>query len=599
MIVPGSNGKESIGATTATTYRVFSGVTADYAGVDLDLGDLETGTPVFGGGVGDNLDSRHFGALDALLQAAAEAKVLRGTLLPRIPIVMPATLPTSAFCGDHVRPADCAVSPGGRCAAADQLHILNLDAFDWDVLCHEFGHYVLQDGQVRDIDDSCGGPHTVGASTIGPHLKAEAIRLAWNEGCATWYSIAAQMEGSLALPTIPRAGDVLYEDREDVTVTLSIEDQAVGGPGVGYADELTVMRVLWDLQDSAADTSADSTARDSISRTFLQMWTLLNRDANNSLPRLWQSLAERAPSTRILVRAAGIFAMNDAAPEALTPADDAVLSPVVGATFTWARNGDPAGGAPNNEFRLLISHDDWLHYDEFGPFAGTTFTVPDAMWTPLFAAADLDTVYRWVIVGKNTAAPATPGGGTTLTGYFMSQEKRFTPKAIEIKMTWPLLGSDVDLHLRPPDGSGFGGWNYPGDCAYYNLRPDFGVIGDASDNPTLDRDCITTCTEENITLDTVTTPGTYKVIAHYYRDHGLGPTSVTVEVKRFGRVVRTATMTLSNASDAPDSGDVWTVFSFTRSAFGLEFGGFGVGDPEGTVRHGSEPSDPAPPKLEE
>jgi hypothetical protein len=595
-----NNQVASIGATLATTYQVVSAVVPNYAGVDLDFGDLSTGTPVSGGGAGDNLDSRRFAALDGLLQAAAEANVLRGGLLPKLPIVMPSTVGTSAFCGDHIRPADCTVLPGGQCAAVDQLHILHLDAFDWDVLCHEFGHYVMKDGATADLDESCGGPHSSGTSNIGVNGndKARGMRLAWSEGAATWFSIALQREGSLRLPSIPNAGDTDYDDTEDLAVTLSLESASGGGAGVGYADELTVMRVLWDLQDSASDTSPDSTARDQISRTFAQMWALLNRDANNTLPRLWQSIAERAPSTRLLVRAAGAFAMNDAAPEALTPADDAVLSPVVGATFTWARNGDPSATYYNADLKLLISKDDWSTFTTFGPFAGTSYTVPDAMWAPLFADADLDTVYRWVILGRNTAAPTTPGGGTDLTGYFVSQEKRFTPKAIEIKMTWTTLGADVDLHLRPPDGAAFVGWMYSNDCAYYHLTPEWGNPGPA-DNPSLDRDCITTCTEENITLDTATAPGTYKVIAHYFRDHGLGPTSVTVEVKRFGRVVRTATMTLSNSGDDPDGGDVWTVFTFTRSAFGFDFGGFGVGDPEGTVRHGSEPSGPAPPKLEE
>lgn len=122
-----------------------------------------------------------------------------------------------------------------------------------------------------------------------------------------------------------------------------------------------------------------------------------------------------------------------------------------------------------------------------------------------------------------------------------------------------MLDIDVDLHLRPPDGDAFPNWNYSNDCAYYNETPDWGIPGDASDNPSLDRDCIASCTEENISLGRITSPGAYRILAHYYQDHGRGPTQATVEIFLNGALIFSDTRVLNNTANDPDAGDLWTV----------------------------------------
>lgn len=126
-----------------------------------------------------------------------------------------------------------------------------------------------------------------------------------------------------------------------------------------------------------------------------------------------------------------------------------------------------------------------------------------------------------------------------------------------ITLNWDQLGSDVDLHLRPPGGVAYIGWDYPNDCFYRNTNPDWGVQGDPSDDPLLYWDCIEDCTFEQITLDKVTDSGTYKVLIHYYRDHDLGPTTATIEVFQGSIKVFEGSNTLSNTGDDPDTGDIW------------------------------------------
>ena len=95
-----------------------------------------------------------------------------------------------------------------------------------------------------------------------------------------------------------------------------------------------------------------------------------------------------------------------------------------------------------------------------------------------------------------------------------------------IQMTWNKLDTDVDLHLRPPANVGGGV-----DVAYNNRNPNWGDLNSHDDDPLLYQDCIHTCTTEKITVSGLQR-GTFRVIAHYYSDHGKGSTTVRIDVLR-------------------------------------------------------------------
>lgn len=107
----------------------------------------------------------------------------------------------------------------------------------------------------------------------------------------------------------------------------------------------------------------------------------------------------------------------------------------------------------------------------------------------------------------------------------LSETDSFNPfddKTLHIRLDWPKLDTDVDLHLLKP-GAVLGS---EGDVYFGNTEPDWGPPGTCG-NPTLDVDCIFGCTVENIRLDTLET-GVYSIKVHYYSDHGLDETSPTV-----------------------------------------------------------------------
>ncbi len=520
-------------------------VTADDVTVDFSVGRAVSGS------VADPTTSRVFSVLDSVLQSAAGARFMRnGAVLPTLKVRFPYTGSVSFYDPTNV-----------------ELVVLRADALDWDVLGHEFGHYLTDKGTTRTIDSNPGGSHS-GCSAIGEddgtghaRTKDEGIKLAWSEGQATFYGVAFQFVTDLALPGVPNSGDVTYHDTEDQV--LSVNAEGPGDCAEGYGSEISVLRFLWDTYDSTADSDpGDATIADNVSVGLKTLWRLVTGANNDTLPKYYSYVAGRPATTlKALVKLGALLTLNGIAARLGAPDDQEIVSSVVSPTFSWTAEGDPDATYANNAFMLLISKDNFQTHMEWDAGAATSFTVPQADWRALFAGADENTVLRWIVLSRNTAAPATPSGGL-LTGHWASHAHRFTPKAFEIKLTWPTIGADVDLHFRPPDGAGYGSWDYGNDCAYYNLNPDWGVLGDPSDNPSLDRDCITTCTEENITVDKVTTSGTYKIVVHYYNDHSLGDTVATVKILRFGRQIREASMGLSNPDHTPSSGSVWFAFEF-------------------------------------
>ncbi|MBU4199399.1 MAG: hypothetical protein KKE37_03970 [Verrucomicrobia bacterium] len=85
-----SDAVASVGPDTTSTYYLESAVHPDFTSSTLAV-SLTTGAPVRGSAADDE-SARRFSVLDAMLQFAIEAYALRdGNLMPKIPVVFPAT----------------------------------------------------------------------------------------------------------------------------------------------------------------------------------------------------------------------------------------------------------------------------------------------------------------------------------------------------------------------------------------------------------------------------------------------------------------------------------------------------------------------------
>ena len=131
-----------------------------------------------------------------------------------------------------------------------------------------------------------------------------------------------------------------------------------------------------------------------------------------------------------------------------------------------------------------------------------------------------------------------------------------TAEALRFELFWDNLDSDLDLHLTPEGGDFFG----PLDCHFAEgqLSPDWGVLGEASDDPTLVRDALSGYGPEIVSLPDPSA-GTYRALVHYFSaHHERDPaTTATLRLYRFGVLVREARRALS-LEDAR-----WEVLSVT------------------------------------
>jgi len=337
------------------------------------------------------------------------------------------------------------------------------------------------------------------------------MKLAWSEGLATFMSVALQQspaDTSFRFPSnFLNLADGRYTDTEDSSIDDGVEAPS---PNDGFGAENSVLGLLWDFYDSAQD--SDGAASDGLAGiTPKLIWDLINSllpcNPCDRVDRFWTAVAGYLGATSSTTfSAANIFVVNKMAPRATAPADNTSVAGGVAPTFQWIPNGDPSASHRNNKFLLVFSRNNFQSYTiiDVPTLGATSYTPTDAEWQSAQSGGDPGAVYKWMVVAQRNDAPSIPDGF-----YWYSNQLSIVPRAYSAKITWSPLGADVDFHLANPVGS---------DVAYYNTQSSYnGVVWGF-----LDRDCITSCTEENMSVNNPPVPGTYRLFAHYFSDHGKG-----------------------------------------------------------------------------
>lgn len=154
------------------------------------------------------------------------------------------------------------------------IEITSSAYYSWDIILHEYGHYI-QD--VYNIEDNPGGSHVISANIIDTFIndkgyslskaKDYGCRLAWAEGWATYFGVAAQVHQNVASLGVPGAGDAAYNN---MYKNWSYNNETSQGCGEG--NELAVTCVLWDLMDSSSTTGSSSESYDTLSLGHGTVW---------------------------------------------------------------------------------------------------------------------------------------------------------------------------------------------------------------------------------------------------------------------------------------------------------------------------------------
>ena len=267
---------------------------------------------------------KSFSVQQAMALASRYIYNLEGAYLSRISVSFP----------DSSRGTSCYVS------SSEKIYILEGDAFDWDVLEHEYGHYV-QD--CYDIEDSPGGAHSLSENLSDDRQnKSEGIRLAWGEGWATYFAINLQNKMSASSLNIPNVGDTSYQDTDDATINYNIEFLP-NSRKLGEANEAAVAAVLYDITDPK--NSSDS---DNIYCGDGNIWNIIKNNNCTTLSEFVTSFYSSGYNqmTKLSFGATlsnyKVAAYLNSSPTGLTTSTP---------KFTWSKQGGSTT-YPNNKFRL-------------------------------------------------------------------------------------------------------------------------------------------------------------------------------------------------------------------------------------------------------
>lgn len=267
------------------------------------------------------------------------------------------------------------------------------DQWDWDVLFHEYGHYVMD---TFNFENNPGGPHNIGDCISNVHSsKDEGVRLAWGEGWATYFGTCAQIIFNLAALNVPRVGQPVYDDTGESSFNYSLETQ--DNNGIGEDNEVAVQRVLWDLFDNASD------GRDTLSVSDQTLFDRVNAADPLTLSAAWAAL--RAPLSAADDLAYGeIVTDHLIGPALTTPANNSIVRPL--ANFSWAPgvgcNTTTFGGT---SFDLEFYHPVTLATTLVIPgLASPNHTLTPAQYQTLLAA---NRQARFAVEARNGSNPAT------------------------------------------------------------------------------------------------------------------------------------------------------------------------------------------------
>lgn len=290
---------------------------------------------------------------------------------------------------------DVVFPAGGSFYDGVRLNMLAEDRWDWDVMLHEYGHFIADQ---LNIEDNPGGPHSSGEN-LGDRLpKDEANKLAWGEGWPTFFGLSLLVESGAATLNIPNVGDTRYQDTEDSTLDYDVEViPALGTPFTGFGEdnELTTTAVLWDLYDIPAD------GRDTTALGTKAIWDVLDAGDPETLSEAYALFAPNSGANSNAVNC--VFSQMGVAPtlSGLVSTEITSTSPVL----TWTRGNSGVNGE-NDSFVVEYRNADRSIVLHSSPTLSTTsYTAPAAAWSN--AVANSGGTVHVSVVGTETRSTVT------------------------------------------------------------------------------------------------------------------------------------------------------------------------------------------------
>lgn len=267
------------------------------------------------------------------------------------------------------------------CFDGNDIFILDSDKDDWDVMLHEYGHYVANCYNIRE---NVGGTHFVGECLNHTNGKFIGMPLAWSEGWATYFSISSQIEMSEKNQNIDNVGDTSYSDPEKL-IDYCIENPELHEYRYGESNEICIASALMDLADEKND--------DNIYLGYAYVWNLIINNECKNFSEFIQALYQ-GKSYIECSEYGNILSSFDIAPELSTPINDTNIGwnkPV----FRWEPNGGQQTtiyNYKNNLFSIIIYDSNRNIIFESEQIADAYYQIDDNQWKQIL---QLETEYLY------------------------------------------------------------------------------------------------------------------------------------------------------------------------------------------------------------
>ena len=285
-------------------------------------------------------------------------------------------------------------SEGTTCfkKSENKIYVLNGDAFDWDVLEHEYGHFVAYK---FDILANVGGTHTLGEILAVTKGKNTGIQLAWNEGWATYFSINLQDKTSASSMNIPNVGDKNYTDTEDASINYSVESVA-SAYLLGESGEVAVSGILFDITDPSSSSDYDE-----IYCSNSNIWDITKSNNCKTLSSFVTAFYNSTFTTQTKLKLGKTLSHFKVAAQL-----NSSVSGLSGTTptFTWTKQGSNATSYQNNSFKLAFYDSSYGLISRINCGNVTSKTLTSAQWNTIKATGS--TVYCCV-EAYQTSTPST------------------------------------------------------------------------------------------------------------------------------------------------------------------------------------------------
>ena len=258
-----------------------------------------------------------------------------------------------------------------------QIYIRENDAFDWDIVEHEYGHYVEDNIGMSLI----GGQHYLNINledeqTAGVYVrtKEEAIRLAWIEGWPTYFAILVQKEMNAGSLNIPYVGDSNYTNIEDTSTYYDINLETLFFDNnyllLGEGNEISIAGALYDMTDPQNITDYDNTycAAETI-------FEILEENQSNTFSEFVSAFLNSTYGTNTKLYYGLVLSHIKMSAYLSTPTGINSNSP----TFNWIAQGGSTR-YPNNTFRIAFYNSSFNLITRTSYTTNTTLTLSSTVW---------------------------------------------------------------------------------------------------------------------------------------------------------------------------------------------------------------------------